>query len=94
MTMGFSIMNCCADSGDCGTSMNNAACIATPDADPQCPVLDTMGIQIPSCCTSDGKCGLNGAAFMKGCTSLEENIAMYGQFLMFPSPKPCTPAGQ
>jgi hypothetical protein len=93
-SMGFSIALCCTADGQCGTQQGGKTdCIQIPDSDPQCPKLEVMGFKIASCCTSDGKCGLNGTEFMmKDCGSLEEAIAMYGSFITFPDPRPCTPA--
>lgn len=87
----FTIVNCCASSGNCGTSLNDAACTETPDSDPQCPEVMTMGFTIPSCCTADGQCGLDGSAFMMGCNDLATVATMAMGFIEVPAPKTCTP---
>lgn len=87
----FSIELCCADSGDCGTAINGEACIFTPDNHPDCPLIRIMEYDIPNCCTPDGRCGLDGAAFMRECTSLEDVASMAMGFIEVPAPAPCTP---
>lgn len=87
----FSIELCCADSGDCGTSLNGEPCIFTPDNHPDCPLIRIMEYDIPNCCTPDGRCGLDGAAFMRECTSLEDVASMAMGFIEVPPPAPCTP---
>jgi len=89
---GFKIENCCAEGGDCGTSLNAGACTRTADSVPECPVLAAMGFTVPSCCTPMGQCGVDGAAFMRGCMSLEELASLAGAFIEVPAPKACTPA--
>lgn len=88
---GFSVKLCCSAEGDCGTSLNGADCVKTPDSFAGCPPLMAMGFTIPSCCTMDGKCGIDGSAFMMGCTSLEMVASQAGGFIDVPPPAPCTP---
>jgi len=87
----FSVELCCAASGDCGTSLNAAECVATPDNHPGCPLIMLMSFMIPSCCTPEGQCGIDGSAFMRGCTSLEAATTMAMGFIELPAPAACTP---
>lgn len=87
----FKIENCCADNGECGTSLNGAACTYTPDSFADCPPLSAMGFNVPSCCTAMGRCGVDGSSFMMGCVSLEDVAAQAGTFIDVPPPKACTP---
>lgn len=91
--MGYTLDPCCTPEGQCGYSRDKGmTCEFIPDSDPQCPMLEVMGFKVASCCTEDGKCGLNGKAFMmKDCGSLEDAISMFGTFVTFPDPRPCTP---
>ncbi|HKU38785.1 MAG TPA: hypothetical protein VJR89_11580 [Polyangiales bacterium] len=89
----FKIENCCAASGDCGTSLNGGACNRTADSAPDCEPLMTMGFTVPSCCTPMGRCGIDGSSFMRGCMSLDDLAAQAGAFgIEVPAPKACTPA--
>jgi hypothetical protein len=91
MGVSFMIENCCATGGDCGTSLNGAACTRTPDADPQCPSIDAMGFTLVSCCTTDGQCGIDGSAFMMGCSDLTTVATMTMGFITVPPPQTCKP---
>jgi hypothetical protein len=88
---GFDIKQCCSPEGECGTSLNGAACMRTPDSFAGCPSLDVMGFMVPSCCSADGKCGIDASVVMMGCLSLEDLALQAGAFLTVPAPAPCTP---
>jgi hypothetical protein len=88
----FSIENCCATGGDCGTSLNMAACVRTPDADPQCPSIDAMGFSLVSCCTTDGQCGIDLSQFMMGCIDLTTLGSMSMGVITVPPAQSCKPA--
>ena len=89
--LGFHIKECCTSTGECGTALNGAECLALADPHPDCPPVVARGVEVPTCCTPIGRCGIDFSAFTIGCMSFEDIGALIAAFVTVPPPTPCTP---